>query len=1046
MYPISFILRFFLFFLFLSIYINNIVYSFLDISKNYHYYIPISYLKENNVVEGYSDGTFKPENNINRAEFVKMMVVVLNIDNVSDNKHCFNDVKDEWYAKYICFAKEKGWVNGYPDGFFRPANNINKVEAIKILLESSGLMKYQSQQKKFFLDTDENSWYIKYVNTAKQLGILEELNMYYPAKLVNRGSISENIFRVSVIKNLNIPYFDNSIRDIIAKNNLFKIVDLKNNNDIKNIVNKLDVDMSIVEVINKSNLAYIFDKPINEINFNILNSVDIDQIFIDRLNKKNDILFLLNSRYTPTSAKLRWDLIQKYKDDIDIILTYIKNCKDVDVVLKDIYSIHKIYGVDQSIFESLKKNGYIKDVQNNVVSFDAYKNYIKTSGYNVSDNEFINLFNNPNDLISVYTTSNELVIGKNIENFLKKYKPSQDAIDLVYVKIFTYDEVYKYIVNNKPILYTLLEIFYKHNLIFSQNISYILGEIILSQENIDVKNKSLIFNLLSRFINNDIKEKLADSFLQSEKIILYYPQLNKYYHEILFDIFNNAGIKFSDKNINNFLSYLYKTPKIQNYVLQDGKTPLIDGIINFFYNKGYRFDVNIINEIYIGVFSDINNIIRFDSDNNLLGIRAVQVFIDKNIKPSDIVLNNLFESIYTNKDFIKYIDKNSAPVLLNLYNNLFKKIGFIPQQNIFNNVFIGLMSNDELYFKHVNDIVKTINIKVDGTVLSLLNNTKQIFNSYINQNWIFTSVLDKYNYIKQNESKNALDYINKIRSNYNIQRVELHTDLTNAISKHCKYVNAHPNIEGLDKHNEVNNGSIYFGGENLLKRIENIGIKYNDYSINIKDISLKPEFAEVLLFDSIEGIESVNKWISTVYHRYPLLHPYAAYIGYAFEADINTGLLCTGINSMNVYNKQQNNIVDNVIVYPWNNMQNVPISWDRRTEIPDPYPHANNYIVGSVITVQKYVQYNSYNDYINDKFIIKNVDLYDNINNTKVDIYVDKDNNYNKETGYIGAKEQVGISSVYPLQKNRQYKIVVNYNDIYGIDKVYVSYFTTGNE
>lgn len=39
-------------------------------------------------------------------------------------ENCFEDVEDEWFAPYVCYAKEKGWVTGYPDGTFKPENNV----------------------------------------------------------------------------------------------------------------------------------------------------------------------------------------------------------------------------------------------------------------------------------------------------------------------------------------------------------------------------------------------------------------------------------------------------------------------------------------------------------------------------------------------------------------------------------------------------------------------------------------------------------------------------------------------------------------------------------------------------------------------------------------------------------------------------------------------------------------------------------------------------------------------------------------------------------
>ena len=52
--------------------------------------------------------------------------------------NCFPDVASDWYAPYVCYAKEQNWVQGYEDGAFKPVNNVNKVEAIKMLVETQG--------------------------------------------------------------------------------------------------------------------------------------------------------------------------------------------------------------------------------------------------------------------------------------------------------------------------------------------------------------------------------------------------------------------------------------------------------------------------------------------------------------------------------------------------------------------------------------------------------------------------------------------------------------------------------------------------------------------------------------------------------------------------------------------------------------------------------------------------------------------------------------------------------------------------------------------
>lgn len=158
----------------------------------------IQYLYDNDVVQGYPDGTFKPDNELNRAELMKILVLGAGYDpSAEEYKNCFPDVTDEWFAPYICFAKEKGWVQGYPDGNFAPGVNINKVEAIKMLLETFKV-EILSDSNNYYNDTEQGTWYFDYVTTAYDLGLLEEEagTDYYPDMDIKRGQISENIYRL----------------------------------------------------------------------------------------------------------------------------------------------------------------------------------------------------------------------------------------------------------------------------------------------------------------------------------------------------------------------------------------------------------------------------------------------------------------------------------------------------------------------------------------------------------------------------------------------------------------------------------------------------------------------------------------------------------------------------------------------------------------------------------------------------------------------------------------------------------------------------------
>lgn len=92
----------------------------------------INALEERGVLQGYTDGTFKPEATINRAEFLKI-VLESRGDASFDGASCFPDVHDEWFAPYVCTAKAEGVIGGYPDGSFRPEQPVSFVEAGKIL-------------------------------------------------------------------------------------------------------------------------------------------------------------------------------------------------------------------------------------------------------------------------------------------------------------------------------------------------------------------------------------------------------------------------------------------------------------------------------------------------------------------------------------------------------------------------------------------------------------------------------------------------------------------------------------------------------------------------------------------------------------------------------------------------------------------------------------------------------------------------------------------------------------------------------------------------
>lgn len=90
----------------------------------------IATLTSAGILEGYEDGTFRPDASITRAEFA---AIASRFDKLEAGSKTFSDVPEShWAYEAISSAAEKGWINGYPDGTFRPENAITRAEAVTL--------------------------------------------------------------------------------------------------------------------------------------------------------------------------------------------------------------------------------------------------------------------------------------------------------------------------------------------------------------------------------------------------------------------------------------------------------------------------------------------------------------------------------------------------------------------------------------------------------------------------------------------------------------------------------------------------------------------------------------------------------------------------------------------------------------------------------------------------------------------------------------------------------------------------------------------------
>ncbi|ALB42453.1 MAG: S-layer homology domain-containing protein [Nostocales cyanobacterium LacPavin_0920_SED1_MAG_38_18] len=96
-------------------------------------------LVSKDIINGFPDGTFQPATPVNRAQYAALITKTFQLPE-SNQLDKFKDVKsDFWAAKAIASASDRGFLKGFPDGTFRPGNNITKIQAIVSIVNGLNL-------------------------------------------------------------------------------------------------------------------------------------------------------------------------------------------------------------------------------------------------------------------------------------------------------------------------------------------------------------------------------------------------------------------------------------------------------------------------------------------------------------------------------------------------------------------------------------------------------------------------------------------------------------------------------------------------------------------------------------------------------------------------------------------------------------------------------------------------------------------------------------------------------------------------------------------
>jgi hypothetical protein len=245
--------------------VPQLAFAFNDSPRTHVHADAIEYVRSEGIVTGYPDGSYRPDAQINRAEFTKIVVEATR--SPVEGSRCFPDVTDEWFARYVCAARSAGIVSGYPDGMFRPANPISFVEAAKVIGNA-----FEIQAA-----SGGDEWYEPYVLALEGRKAIP-LEVQSLDQAITRGQMAEIIYRLRARRT------DKSSRTLadltrslagqnregeqtlvelpipLSRYTLFSDPVLQVDRDGKNHVLVLPVDTSLNDRLHRSVLLYVNGK------------------------------------------------------------------------------------------------------------------------------------------------------------------------------------------------------------------------------------------------------------------------------------------------------------------------------------------------------------------------------------------------------------------------------------------------------------------------------------------------------------------------------------------------------------------------------------------------------------------------------------------------------------------------------------------------------------------------------------------------------------------------------------------------------------------
>ncbi|MGN7388900.1 S-layer homology domain-containing protein [Sporosarcina sp. SAFN-015] len=173
--------------------------SFSDVRDipSHHFYDAVMKYTAAGMMSGYSDGTFKPGQNITRQDAAKLLAMVLDLDTKNVSDPGFTDIsKTSPYYGYIAALVEEGIISGYEDNTFKPHDSLTRAQMAKIIVLGFSLEEMESVQLPFS-DINSKQWHIDFVRSlyAHEITTGTTPTTFSPNAFVTRGQMASFVFR-----------------------------------------------------------------------------------------------------------------------------------------------------------------------------------------------------------------------------------------------------------------------------------------------------------------------------------------------------------------------------------------------------------------------------------------------------------------------------------------------------------------------------------------------------------------------------------------------------------------------------------------------------------------------------------------------------------------------------------------------------------------------------------------------------------------------------------------------------------------------------------